>query len=58
VTVTTGDFPDANWPAGTVVTIPTINGHRDLDKTDCPGDAAYGMLPRLRSDVAIATRLR
>ncbi|HEX9547652.1 MAG TPA: N-acetylmuramoyl-L-alanine amidase [Acidimicrobiales bacterium] len=58
VTVTTGDFPDANWPPGTVVTVPTINGHRDLDKTDCPGDAAYGLLPRLRNDVAIATHLR
>lgn len=31
-----------------------IFGHRDFDDTECPGDVLYGMLPRLRSDVAAA----
>lgn len=26
------------WPAGTSVTTPTINGHRSMSKTTCPGD--------------------
>lgn len=29
-----------------------IYGHRDFFSTDCPGDALYRMLPRLRADVA------
>jgi N-acetyl-anhydromuramyl-L-alanine amidase AmpD len=29
-----------------------IFGHRDYKDTACPGDAFYGMLPRLRSEVA------
>ncbi|MET9319398.1 peptidoglycan recognition family protein [Streptomyces sp. NPDC003038] len=32
-----------------------IHGHRDFNSTDCPGDRLYGLLPRLRQDVA--TRL-
>ncbi|HEX6473315.1 MAG TPA: peptidoglycan recognition family protein [Streptosporangiaceae bacterium] len=33
-----------------------IVGHRDLNKTDCPGDALYARLPALRR--AVAARLR
>ncbi|WP_051951460.1 peptidoglycan recognition protein family protein [Actinacidiphila yeochonensis] len=29
-----------------------IYGHRDFNDTECPGDVLYGMLPRLRADVA------
>ncbi|HEU0104361.1 MAG TPA: N-acetylmuramoyl-L-alanine amidase [Mycobacteriales bacterium] len=29
------------WPAGTPVTTPTIEGHRAMSLTTCPGDAAY-----------------
>jgi hypothetical protein len=29
-----------------------IYGHRDFNDTQCPGDVLYGMLPRLRTDVA------
>jgi hypothetical protein len=56
VTVTTGDFPSARWPPGTIITIPTIIGHRDVDFTDCPGVLGYLTLPQLRNDVAVALR--
>ncbi|GLZ34437.1 hypothetical protein Lesp02_66240 [Lentzea sp. NBRC 105346] len=38
--------------------IPTteIFGHRDFFVTQCPGDALYAMLPRLRSEVAAQFR--
>jgi uncharacterized protein with LGFP repeats len=52
VTVVAGSFAGARWPAGTVVTLPTIIGHRDVDFTDCPGAGAYASLPQLRADVA------
>ncbi len=51
VTVTAGDFNGSKYPAGTVVTIPSIIGHRDVDETDCPGDGAYPLIPALRNDV-------
>lgn len=35
-----------------------IVGHRDYNKTECPGDVLYGMLPRLRRDVARLGDLR
>ncbi|WP_412079179.1 peptidoglycan recognition family protein [Streptomyces xanthophaeus] len=31
-----------------------IYGHRDFNATLCPGDALYGLLPRLRQDVGAA----
>lgn len=31
-------------PAGTVVTTPTISGHRDMSLTTCPGDACYPLI--------------
>jgi hypothetical protein len=37
------------WRAGTVVTTPTIAGHRDMSFTACPGDAFYPVLPSIRS---------
>jgi hypothetical protein len=37
---------------GTRVRLRTISGHRDTSFTACPGDAAYGMLPGLRTAVA------
>lgn len=39
-------------PAGTVVTLKTIIGHRDVGSTGCPGDNAYVLLPSWRNDVA------
>lgn len=42
----------ARWPAGTVVTLPVIFGHRDSGFTECPGDIAYGQLGRIRDRTA------
>lgn len=36
------------WPAGSVVTVPTISGHRDVTYTECPGDALSSLLPDIR----------
>lgn len=38
---------------GTTLTLPTIFSHRDVDKTECPGDAGYAALDEIR---AIAAR--
>ena len=35
-------------PAGTTVTTPTIAGHRDMSRTQCPGDLVAARLPELR----------
>ncbi|MGQ0520910.1 MAG: N-acetylmuramoyl-L-alanine amidase [Actinomycetota bacterium] len=35
-------------PAGTVVTTPTIAGHRDMSRTQCPGDLVAARLGELR----------
>ena len=43
------------WPAGAVVTTPTIAGHRDMSFTSCPGDAMYPLLPDIRNR-AVAQR--
>jgi len=40
------------FPAGTVVTLPTIAGHRDGKSTSCPGQRLYAMLPGIRDRVA------
>lgn len=40
------------WPAGALVTTPTIAGHRDMSQTTCPGDILYGYVEDgLRADV-------
>ena len=41
----------SRFPAGTVVTLSTISGHRDASLTACPGNNAYALLPQLRVDV-------
>jgi hypothetical protein len=43
---------ESKFPAGTVVTFPTIYGHRDAGLTTCPGQHLYDMLPAIRSRVA------
>jgi flagellar hook assembly protein FlgD len=40
------------YPAGTVVSLRAIAGHRDTGPTTCPGAALYGQLPGLRTAVA------
>jgi hypothetical protein len=39
------------WRSGTVVTTPTIAGHRDMTYTSCPGNTLYPLLPALREQV-------
>lgn len=43
------------YPAGTVVTKPTIMGHRDNSLTSCPGDWVFEKLGSLRAEVAWIT---
>jgi hypothetical protein len=39
------------WKAGTTITTNTIDGHRDMTYTACPGNAMYARLPDLRAAV-------
>ncbi len=40
------------YDQGVTVTVPTINGHRDLQATACPGAYLYNQLPSIRTRVA------
>ena len=55
VTLTSAGGPFTRYPAGTPVRLAALSAHRDVGNTECPGDALYGQLPRLRREVA--TRL-
>jgi uncharacterized protein with LGFP repeats len=53
---TAGSFDGARVPGGTQVYFPnSIIGHRDVDLTDCPGNAFYTRLAQLRADVQLGT---
>ncbi|MFF5568202.1 N-acetylmuramoyl-L-alanine amidase [Streptomyces sp. NPDC012623] len=39
-------------PTGTVLDVPVIASHRDVNETACPGGKLYDMLPELREQVA------
>ena len=39
------------WPAGATVRTRTIEGHRGMSMTPCPGDAAFRILPTVRGEV-------
>ena len=39
------------WPAGTVLTLPTVLGHRQVSATSCPGTKGYAALPALRDRI-------
>ena len=44
-------------PAGTEVTAPTIDGHRSMSQTACPGDAAHALVrERLPAEVSARRR--
>jgi flagellar hook assembly protein FlgD len=43
---------NAKFRAGKVVTLRAISGHRDTGPTECPGDAAYAVLPSIIKRVA------
>ena len=34
---------------GKVVRLPVIDGHRDTNATECPGQVLYDLLPKLRN---------
>ena len=52
VTVTSGGGPTNRHRAGTPVLFERIAGHRDADKTTCPGDALFDQLPQIRAQAA------
>jgi hypothetical protein len=52
VTVTSAGGAANKHPAGRPVTFERISGHRDGDKTSCPGAALYAQLPELRRRAA------
>ncbi len=41
----------SRYPAGALVALPRVAGHRDADSTDCPGSVLYGELPGVRRSV-------
>jgi hypothetical protein len=43
--------PDGGYPAGKVLRLARIAGHRNAFPTDCPGDALFAQLPDLRERV-------
>lgn len=40
------------YPAGTVVTLPNVSGHRDVSQTSCPGNRVYERIGQIRADAA------
>jgi hypothetical protein len=51
VTLTSAGGSTNRYPAGQRVTFNRISGHRDGNLTECPGNAHYAQLPRLRRAV-------
>lgn len=51
-TVGSGGGPANRYPVGTPVTFARIAGHRDADRTSCPGDALFAQLPEIRARAA------
>lgn len=49
--LTTGSA-GTRFPEGSVQSLPRIMGHRDVNNTTCPGDAAYTVLPGVRQRVS------
>jgi hypothetical protein len=51
VTLVSAGGSSNRWPAGTPVRLNRISGHRDGNRTACPGAALYAQLPELRQRV-------
>jgi hypothetical protein len=49
---TTAQGSNDKVPVGDEVTMGRIAGHRDVQATECPGNALYGELPALRTETA------
>jgi N-acetylmuramoyl-L-alanine amidase len=56
VTVRSAGGEVNRYPAGRNVVFERVSGHRDGDKTECPGDALYAQLPELRTRAAADQR--
>jgi hypothetical protein len=52
LTVISGGGSLNRYGAGTPVAVQRISGHRDGDKTECPGNTLYAQLPTLRQRAA------
>ncbi len=52
VTLTSAGGPYTPYPAGRAVRISALSAHRDVDSTECPGEALYALMPWLRRRVA------
>lgn len=55
VTYQTGGGENSRYPAGSVVTLPVVFGHRDTAYTACPGNLGYAALPAIRDRAARMT---
>ena len=52
LTIVSGGGSLNRYPSGTPVAMQRVSGHRDGDKTECPGGALYAQLPELRRRAA------
>jgi hypothetical protein len=52
LTIVSGGGSLNRYGSGTPVPMQRISGHRDGDKTECPGNTLYGQLPELRRRAA------
>jgi hypothetical protein len=52
LTIVSGGGSLNRYPSGTPVAMQRISGHRDGDRTECPGSALYTQLPELRRRAA------
>jgi len=48
-TLTSSGGGTSKYAAGTVVSLPTVFGHRDVGNTTCPGDFGYARLDEIRA---------
>ncbi|MBM3667336.1 MAG: hypothetical protein FJW90_07635 [Actinobacteria bacterium] len=49
--LTSGGGSLSLYPAGTVITVSRVLGHRDLGSTECPGDSLYAQIKSIRKAV-------
>lgn len=52
VTVASAGGPSNRYASGRLVAFERISGHRDADKTACPGDVLHAQLPQIRAQAA------
>ena len=52
VEVVSAGGPTNRYPVASAVTFERIAGHRDADRTACPGDALFAQLPEIRAQAA------